>query len=95
MLVPDHKGGVAGEAGITFIPSVQACMEDNYLKFLRLQFGVSDKVSLFLTSDGSSFTRDTICRPLPKLWKKSQIHRDLRVDGIGVSGHEGGRPQVR
>ena len=72
MLVPDHKRGVAGPAPITFVPLVYGHM-DTYVKFVRPQFTTAQEGKLFLMLDGSPFNKDTICRRLPEIWKKSGI----------------------
>ena len=68
MLVPDHKRRVAGPAPITFVPQVQAHM-DTYIEHVRPQFISSVVGALFLTSDGTPFTKATISRRLPQFEK--------------------------
>ena len=76
MLVPDHKRGVAGPAPITFLPEIDDRMQ-NYVQFVRPQFGGSEDGALFLTSDGTPFSKDTICRRLPEIWRKSGVRPEL------------------
>ena len=83
MLVPDHKRGVAGPAAITFVPTVQQHM-DIYLQFVRPQITQAKAGALFLTMDGNPFTKDTICRRLPEIWRKSGVRPDLRVTATNI-----------
>lgn len=102
MLVPDHKHGVPGPAPITFLPEVDAHMQ-TYLQFVRPQFGGSQDGALFLTPDGTPFTKDTIrrhvWRNLEEVWGSSRPQSNclqyMHMDSDGVPWKEGRWLEVR
>ena len=74
---------LVGPAHIIFIPEVQGHM-DMYVEFVRPQFNASPDGVLFVTADGTPFTKDTICRRLPEIWKRSGVRPDLGVTATNI-----------
>ena len=83
LLVPQHKRQSDGPAPLSLEDELHDLF-NIYVEFIHPQFPTPRGDTIFLRSDGSSFTHGTINKRLPEFWRKSRIRPDLRITATNI-----------